>query len=92
MRFFALGHGVMLDEYGRLVFEGTLQAAPQEFLKPEFRLAGSVQNLPSAAAKAGDQSNYIQVVFEIINLQTGEQVWGGIYECKKASRESPVYR
>ena len=49
------------------------------------------QNLP-AAGPHGTRSNYVQVLFEMIDLDSGELVWTGMYEFKKSHREAIMYR
>ncbi len=56
-----------------------------------FRLTGNFQNLTDRIAQ-GETSNYVQVVFEMVDMDTKEIVWGGMYEFKKTSRESLFYQ
>ena len=57
----------------------------------KYRLSGRFQNLP-AAGPHGTRSNYVQVLFEMIDLDSGELVWTGMYEFKKSHREAIMYR
>ncbi|NQZ56515.1 MAG: hypothetical protein HRT88_03465, partial [Lentisphaeraceae bacterium] len=41
----------------------------------------------------GQQSNYEQAVFEMVDLNTGELIWSNLYEFKKISaKESLMYQ
>jgi PBP1b-binding outer membrane lipoprotein LpoB len=56
-----------------------------------FRLTGRFQNLADTIGE-GARSNYVQVVFEMIDMSTKELVWTNMYEFKKTSQEGLFYR
>lgn len=58
----------------------------------DYRLQGEFATLDRRGAHAGQSTRYTQVVFEMIDLETAEVVWSGIYEYRKASQEHLVYR
>lgn len=57
----------------------------------DFRLSGRFQNLADGDSR-GNRSNYVQVLFEMIDIQSGELVWSGLHEFKKMNRESIIYQ
>ena len=56
-----------------------------------YRLTGRFQNLADGDMR-GNRNNYVQVLFEMVDLNGGELVWTGLYEFKKTSRESIMYQ
>jgi hypothetical protein len=62
-----------------------------ELPSPEYRLTGRFQNLQDGS-RSGDRSNYVQVLFEMVDMLNGELVWTGMYEFKKSSREAIMYQ
>lgn len=56
-----------------------------------YRLTGRFQNLADGDMQ-GNRSNYVQVLFEMVDLSAGELVWTGLYEFKKSSREAIMYQ
>ena len=56
-----------------------------------YRLTGRFQNLADGDMR-GNRSNYVQVLFEMVDLDAGELVWTGLYEFKKTNRESIMYQ
>jgi penicillin-binding protein activator len=65
--------------------------APAAARPTDFRLSGRFQNLSDGDAR-GNRSNYVQVLFEMIDIQSGELVWSGLHEFKKMNRESIIYQ
>lgn len=57
----------------------------------DYRLTGRFQNLADGS-EHGDRLNYVQVVFEMVDMNSSELVWSGIYEFKKSSREAIMYQ
>ena len=57
----------------------------------DFRLTGRFEDQRTRGAD-GTMTNYVQVLFEMIDLQAGEIVWTNMYSFKKRARESEVYQ
>ena len=57
----------------------------------DMRLTGRFEDQRSRAAD-GTTTNYVQVLFEMIDLEAGEIVWTNMYSFKKKSRESEMYQ
>lgn len=59
----------------------------------DFRLGGRIVSLDSIARSgSGLQQRYNQIVFEMVDLETGVIVWSGQYEFQRASADDVVYR
>lgn len=58
----------------------------------DFRLGGRISTLDSVNPKTGSFSRYHQILFEMIDLNTGQIVWSGSYNFKKTAQEDIIYR
>lgn len=58
----------------------------------DYRLGGRITSLDSRSATTGQMSRYNQITFEMVNLETGEIVWSGIYEFLKTAQDDVIYR
>jgi PBP1b-binding outer membrane lipoprotein LpoB len=58
----------------------------------DFRLGGRISSHDAIDPSSGYKSRYSQIVFEMIDLELGTIVWGGMYEIKKAAQEDIIYR
>ncbi len=58
----------------------------------DFRLSGRIMSLDSVSSQNGSVARYNQIVFKMIELETGLAVWTGIYEFKKAAQDNIMYR
>ena len=58
----------------------------------DYRLGGRITSLDSRDPKSGMMQRYNQIVFEMIDLETSEIVWSGIYEFAKAAQDDIIYR
>lgn len=58
----------------------------------DFRLGGRISSLDSVNPKTGGFSRYHQILFEMIDLNTGEIAWSGSYDFKKSGQEDIIYR
>lgn len=61
-------------------------------LGADYRLAGTFSTLDSVQAKSGMQQRYSQFVFELVDVETSNIVWTGIYEVERAGADDVVYR
>jgi penicillin-binding protein activator len=57
----------------------------------DFRLGGRITSLDSRDS-SGRMSRYSQIIFEMVNLETGQIVWGGMYEFQKTAQDDVIYR
>ena len=56
----------------------------------DYRLGGRITSLD--ARKSGMTSNFTQIVFEMVDLQTGAIVWGGEYSFRKTAGDDVIYK
>ena len=75
-----------LKRSGQVTSEGPVAA----FQGADYFLTGKIQSLTTRTS-AG-LSDYIQVVFQLIDARTSEIVWAGSYEVKRQGLEDAVYR
>ncbi len=74
-----------------LTDEGT-KAAPENVAGADYRLIGRITSQSTASNTSGIRSNYFQVSFEILDLDSGLSVWGNVYDMKKAGADDTIYR
>jgi PBP1b-binding outer membrane lipoprotein LpoB len=70
---------------------GTLGLARAR-LGADYRLTGRIGSLDSRSAATGMVQRYMQISFELVEVETGELVWSGIYEFQRAAADDVVYR
>lgn len=58
----------------------------------DYRLGGRITSVDSRDAKKGTVSRFTQIVFEMVDLETSEIVWSGIYDFAKSAQDDVVYR
>jgi PBP1b-binding outer membrane lipoprotein LpoB len=58
----------------------------------DYRLGGRISTLDSVSPKTGLFSRYHQILFEMVDLKTGEIVWSNSYNFKKTGQEDIIYR
>lgn len=58
----------------------------------DYRLGGRITSLDAISNQSGLTSRYTQVVFEMVDLQTGAIVWGGEYSFQKTAADDIIYR
>jgi PBP1b-binding outer membrane lipoprotein LpoB len=58
----------------------------------DFRLGGRITSLDARSPTTGLMSRYNQITFEMVNLETGEIVWSGLYEFLKTAQDDVIYR
>lgn len=58
----------------------------------DYRLAGRIASLDKVNTRTGETSRYHQIVFEMVDLETGIIVWSGMYDLRKSSQDDILYR
>lgn len=58
----------------------------------DYRLGGRITSLDSRDPKTGMMQRYNQIVFEMVDLESSEIVWSGIYDFAKAAQDDIIYR
>lgn len=89
-------HAGMVAEERELKREGVTDAGSRKLIKvqlgADYRLAGTFSTLDQVQARTGLQQRYNQLVFELVDLESSEIVWTGIYEVERAATDDVVYR
>jgi PBP1b-binding outer membrane lipoprotein LpoB len=58
----------------------------------DYRLTGTIATLDSKNPKSGVMQRYNQITFEMLDLESGEIVWSGLYEIERQAADDIVYR
>ncbi|MEO6323233.1 MAG: penicillin-binding protein activator LpoB [Thermoanaerobaculia bacterium] len=58
----------------------------------DYRLGGTISTLDSRDPRSGVVERYNQIIFEMIDLESGVIAWSGIYEFKRAAADDVIYR
>jgi penicillin-binding protein activator len=58
----------------------------------DYRLGGRITSLDARDPRTGMIQRYNQVIFEMVDLETAQIVWSGIYEMSKAAQDDIIYR
>lgn len=58
----------------------------------DYRLGGRFASLDSADRRSGTVQRFMQVVFEMVDLESGAIVWTGEYTLARAGQDDVVYR
>ena len=58
----------------------------------DFRITGEITNVDSRNSRTGMMQRYNQIVFEMLDLESGVLVWSGIYEFARAGSDDIIYR
>jgi penicillin-binding protein activator len=58
----------------------------------DYRLGGRITSLDARSPSTGQMSRYNQITFEMVDLETGQIVWSGIYEFQKTAQDDVIYR
>lgn len=86
----------MVQEERQLKRDGTADSGTMHMTRKvagaDYRLAGRINTLDAVNPEAGTTSRYNQITFEMIDLESGLVVWGGMYEFKKSSQDDIIYR
>ncbi|SOZ18532.1 conserved hypothetical protein [Cupriavidus taiwanensis] len=70
---------------------GTLGLARAR-LGADYSLSGRIGSLDSRSATTGMMQRYMQISFELVEVETGELVWSNIYAFQRAAADDVVYR
>ncbi len=74
-----------------VVDRGTITAS-RSTLGGDFRLGGRITTLDAVDTVSGMASRMHQIIYEMVDLETGLIVWSGIYDFKKTARDNIIYR
>jgi PBP1b-binding outer membrane lipoprotein LpoB len=66
--------------------------ASRSTLGGDFRLGGRITTLDAVDSGSGMASRTHQIIYEMVDLESGMIVWSGIYDFKKSARDNIIYR
>lgn len=96
MQFVGRHYADMVEKERQLKRQGTVDQATLPSAKAQkggdYRLGGRITSLDSRDPKTGMQQRYSQIIFEMVDLESAEIVWSGIYEFGKAGADDIIYR
>ncbi len=58
----------------------------------DYRLGGRIGSLDQVDARTGAKASYFQIVFEMVDLETGAIVWNNMYDFRKSGQDDVLYR
>ncbi|MFQ5450240.1 MAG: penicillin-binding protein activator LpoB [Nitrospinaceae bacterium] len=73
------------------VDRGTIPAR-QATLGGDYRLGGRITTIDAVDSRTGMASRTHQIIFEMVDLESGQIAWSGIYDFKKSARDDIIYR
>ena len=89
-------HAGMVADERDLKRDGVTDQASGRMTKAQmgadYRLAGSFSTMDQVQTNTGRQQRYNQLVFELVDLESGEIVWTGLYEVERSATDDVVYR
>jgi hypothetical protein len=96
MFFLARHHVDMVEKERTLKREGVLDdgtlGRTARVAGADYRLGGRIKSLDAVDTGRGITSRYHQITFEMIDLETSQIVWGGMYEFRKRAKDDIIYR
>jgi hypothetical protein len=96
LQFVGRRHAGMVAEERELKREGVTDTGSRKLTKAQlgadYRLAGTFTTLDQVQARTGLQQRYSQLVFELVDLESGEIIWTNLYEVERAAADDVVYR
>lgn len=91
IRFVARHASGMFEEEQALRQKGAVGGVVCQNSSAAYRLTGRIMNQEDRM-RGGRVSNYVQISFEMVSLNTSELVWSGLYELRKQNQEDVMYR
>lgn len=96
MTFVGRNYSRMVEQERELKRQGVTDIGTTGLTKAQqgadFRLGGRISSLDSRSAKSGMQQRYTQIIFEMVDLESSQIVWSGIYEFARAAADDVIYR
>jgi len=74
------------------VVSGGTERAARAPMGADYRLGGRITSRAATKAGTAMMSLYHVITFEVVDLETGEIVWTGMYEFKKTAQDDVIYR
>lgn len=74
------------------VTDGATLPAARAQMGGDYRLGGRITSIDSRDPRNGMIQRSTQIIFEMVNLETAQIVWSGMYEMAKAAQDDIIYR
>ncbi|MCG5495842.1 penicillin-binding protein activator LpoB [Ectothiorhodospira variabilis] len=58
----------------------------------DYRLGGRITSIDAVDASQGKVSRYHQFIFEMVDLETSNIVWTGMYDYRRSAQDDIIYR
>lgn len=96
MVFLARQNAAMIEDERALKREGATDTGTVGMTRAQFgadyRLTGNIASTEARDAKTGTMQRYTQIVFEMVDLESGAIEWSNSYEIARAATDDVIYR
>ena len=58
----------------------------------DYRLTGRITSYQNVSNQTGLVDQLTQIEFQMVDMQTGEEVWNDIYDFRKVAADDLIYR
>jgi len=96
MVFLARQNAAMIEEERALKREGVTDVGTTGLTQAQsgadFRLTGNIASTEARDPRTGTMERFTQIVFEMVDLETGEIAWSNSYDIARAATDDVIYR
>lgn len=96
MTFLARQNAAMVEAERALKREGVTDVGTTGLTKAQsgadFRLTGNIASTEARDPRTGTMQRFTQLVFEMVDLESGEIAWSNSYEIARAATDDVIYR
>ncbi len=96
LSFVSRQHARIVEEERALKRQGVTDVGTTGLTKAQmgadYRLGGRIASSEARSSKSGLVQRYNQITFEMIDLESGEIMWSGMYEFARSAADDVVYR
>ena len=96
MTFISREHIKAVEQERQLKREGVTDVGTTGLVKAtlgmDYSLSGRIASQDSRAARSGLQQRYMQITFEMLDMESGAIIWSNQYEFAKSAADDVVYR
>ena len=95
--FFVARHAINMVEHEKnLKQEGVVDEGNTPLTETtagaDFRLTGKIKDINQIDTRTQMKARYVQITFEMVDLDKGFIVWSGMYEFRKSAQDDIIYR
>lgn len=96
MVFLARQNAAMIEQERELKREGVTDTGTTDLTRAQagadYRLTGNIASTEARDARTGTLQRYTQIVFEMVDLESGAIEWSNSYEIARAATDDVIYR